>query len=337
MLNKHAGIIATGSYVPEKRLTNEYFEQIVDTNNEWIVSRTGIEERRVAAENEATSDIATKAALRALEKSGRTAEEIDLIIVATVTPDMAFPSTACIVQKNIGAVNAAAFDVEAACSGFIYGITIAESFVSKGAYKNVLVIGAETLSKIVDYTDRNTCILFGDGAGAAIISEVEEGYGILSSYIGANGSAGELLTQPAGGSRLPASEQTVRDRLHYIQMNGSEVFKFAIKIMGEAAEKALSMCGMKKEDIDFLVPHQANTRIIDSAVKRLKISPDKVYVNLNKYGNMSSASIAVALDEANEKNLLKDGDVVVLVGFGGGLTWGASVLRWKNSGGKQHV
>ncbi len=330
MTNKHAGIIATGSYVPERKLTNEYFEKIVDTNDEWIISRTGIEERRVVDENTATSDIATKAALNALEKSGITTEEIDLIIVATVTPDMAFPSTACIVQKNIRAVNAAAFDIEAACSGFIYALTIAESFVSKGVFKNVLIIGAETLSKITDYTDRNTCVLFGDGAGAAIVSEVEEGYGILSSHIGANGSAGHLLTKPAGGSRMPASEQTLKDGLHYIQMDGSEVFKFAIKIMGEAAEKALEGCNMCKEDIDFLIPHQANTRIIDSAIKRLKISRDKVYVNVNKYGNMSSASIAVALDEANEKNLLKDDAIVVLVGFGGGLTWGSNVMRWKN-------
>ena len=331
MLNKHAGIIATGSYVPEKILTNEYFEKTVDTNNEWIVSRTGIEERRVADNDTASSDLATKAALDALNKSGIKPEEIDLIIVATSTPDMAFPSTACIVQKNICATNAAAFDIEAACSGFMYGMTIADSFVKTGMYKKVLVIGAETLSKIVDYTDRNTCVLFGDGAGAVIISEVEEGYGILASHLGANGSAGHLLTIPAGGSRMPASEQTIKDRLHYVKMDGSEVFKFAIKIMGEAAEKALDNCGLKKEDIDFLIPHQANTRIIDSAVKRLKISPDKVFVNVNKYGNMSAASIAVALDEANDQHFLKDGSIVVLVGFGGGLTWGASVMKWKKT------
>jgi 3-oxoacyl-[acyl-carrier-protein] synthase-3 len=318
--------------VPVKTLTNEYFERLVDTNNEWIISRTGIEERRVADEDTATSDLATKAALRALEKAKLSPEEIDLIIVATVTPDMAFPSTACIVQKNIGAYRAAAFDIEAACSGFIYGITIAESFVRQGTFKKILVIGAETLSKITDYTDRNTCVLFGDGAGAVVISEVEEGYGILATHIGANGAAGHLLTQPAGGSRLPASEETVRNRLHYIKMDGSEVFKFAIKIMGEAAEKALESCGLKKEDIDYLIPHQANTRIIESAVKRLNISPDKVYVNVSKYGNMSAASIAVALDEANEQKKLKDNDLVVLVGFGGGLTWGSAAIRWKECG-----
>jgi 3-oxoacyl-[acyl-carrier-protein] synthase-3 len=329
LLNKHAGIIATGSYVPERILTNEYFEKTVDTNNEWIISRTGIEERRIADEDTATSDLATKAALNAMEKSGVAPEDIDLIIVATATPDMAFPSTACIVQMNIGAVNAAAFDIEAACSGFMYGISIADSFVRTGMYKKVLVIGAETLSKIIDYTDRNTCILFGDGAGAVIISEVEGDYGILSTHLGANGSAGHLLTLPAGGSRMPASEQTLKDKLHYVKMDGSEVFKFAIKIMGEAAEKALDNCGLKKEDIDYLIPHQANTRIIESAVRRLKISPEKVFVNVNKYGNMSAASIAVALDEANEQDFLKDGSIVVLVGFGGGLTWGSCVLRWK--------
>ncbi|MDF2590952.1 MAG: 3-oxoacyl-(acyl-carrier-protein) synthase, partial [Clostridia bacterium] len=318
LLNKHAGIIATGSYVPERILTNEYFEKTVDTNNEWIISRTGIEERRIADEDTATSDLATKAALNAMEKSGVAPEDIDLIIVATATPDMAFPSTACIVQMNIGAVNAAAFDIEAACSGFMYGISIADSFVRTGMYKKVLVIGAETLSKIIDYTDRNTCILFGDGAGAVIISEVEGDYGILSTHLGANGSAGHLLTLPAGGSRMPASEQTLKDKLHYVKMDGSEVFKFAIKIMGEAAEKALDNCGLKKEDIDYLIPHQANTRIIESAVRRLKISPEKVFVNVNKYGNMSAASIAVALDEANEQDFLKDGSIVVLVGFGGG-------------------
>ena len=329
ILNKHAGIISTGSYVPEKILNNAYFENTVDTNNDWIISRTGIEERRVADENTATSDLATKAALNAMEKSGVKPEEIDLIIVATVTPDFAFPSTACIVQKNIGAINAAAFDLEAACTGFMYGITIADSFIKTGMYKKVLVIGAETLSKIIDYTDRNTCVLFGDGAGAVIMAEVDEGYGILSSHLGANGSVGHLLSVPAGGSRMPSTEQTIRDKLHFVKMDGSEVFKFAIKIMGEAAEKALDNCGMKKEDIDFLIPHQANTRIIDAAVRRLKISPDKVFVNVQKYGNMSAASIAVALDEANDQQRLKDGSIVVLVGFGGGLTWGASVMRWK--------
>ena len=326
---RKAGITGTGSYMPETILTNDDFIRMVDTTDEWIKSRTGIEERRVADELTATSDIATKAALAAIENAGIKAEDIDLIMVATVTPDMAFPSTACIVQKNIGATKAAAFDLEAACSGFIYGLTIAEQFIKTGFYKNILVIGAETLSKITDYKDRNTCVLFGDGAGAAVVSEVEEEYGILSTYLGADGSGGHLLTQPAGGSRTPASLGTVTDKLHYIKMDGSEVFKFAVKIMGEAAETALEKCSLTKENIDYLIPHQANIRIIDAATRRLKMDPEKVYVNVEKYGNMSAASIAVALDEASRKGMLKDGSIIVLVGFGGGLTWGSAVLRWK--------
>ncbi|MGI5997171.1 MAG: beta-ketoacyl-ACP synthase III [Lutispora sp.] len=331
MLNneiKAAGIIGTGSYMPETVLTNSYFEERLDTNYEWIVSRTGIKERRKAEESVATSDIATYAALKAIEDANLNPEDLDMIIVATVTPDMSFPSTACIVQKNIGAINASAFDISAACSGFIYGLSIAEKFIKTGSAKYILVIGAETLSKITDYSDRNTCVLFGDGAGAAVVSSVEENNGILASYTGSDGRGGDLLKLPAGGSRMPASMETLANRLHYTKMDGSEVFKFAIKIMGEAAEKALEMCGLDKKDIDYLIPHQANIRIIESATKRLKIPKDKVFVNIDKYGNMSAASIAVALDEANKANKLSKGDVVVLVGFGGGLTWGSIVLRW---------
>lgn len=329
---KRAGIIGTGSCLPDRAMTNHEFESLVDTNDEWIRSHTGICERRVADENTATSDLSIIAAQRALENAGLKPEDIELIIVATVTPDMAFPSTACIVQKNLGAVNAAAFDLEAACTGFLYGLAVAQNFVATGYYKNVLVIGAETLSKICDYTDRNTCVIFGDGAGAAVVSEVPEEYGILSTYIGADGSGGDLLKMPAGGSRIPATADSINDRLHYIKMDGSKVFKFAVKAMGEAAEKALQKCGLNKEDVDYLIPHQANIRIIESAVKRLKISDDKVYVNIDKYGNMSAASVAVALDEASRKGLLKDDDIIVLVGFGGGLTWGSAVLKWKNIG-----
>lgn len=329
---KKAGIIGTGSCLPDRIMTNHDLEKVVDTSDEWIKTRTGISERRIADENTATSDLSTTAALRALENANLKPEDIDLIIVATVTPDMAFPSTACIVQKNIGAVNAAAFDMEAACSGFLYGLATADCFVRAGLYRNVLVIGAETLSKIADFTDRNTCVIFGDGAGAAVVSEVPEQYGIISTYLGADGRGGDLLKQPAGGSRMPATVETVQERLHYIKMDGSEVFKFAVKIMGEAAEKALEKCGMKKEDIDYLIPHQANIRIIESAVKRLKISNDKVYVNIDRYGNMSSASVAIALDEVNRNGRLKDGDKVVLVAFGGGLTWGSVVLKWKEIG-----
>lgn len=331
MLNKElkaAGIIGTGSYIPETVLTNSYFEERLDTNDEWIVSRTGIKERRRAEESVATSDVATYAALKAIEDAKLNPEDLDMIIVATVTPDMSFPSTACIVQKNIGAINASAFDISAACSGFIYGLSIAEKFIKTGSAKYILVIGAETLSKITDYSDRNTCVLFGDGAGAAIVSCVEGNNGILAAYTGSDGRGGDLLKLPAGGSRMPASMETIANRLHYIKMDGSEVFKFAIKIMGEAAEKALEMCGLDKKDIDYLIPHQANIRIIESATKRLKIPKDKVFVNIDKYGNMSAASIAVALDEAKKANKFSKGDVVVLVGFGGGLTWGSIVLRW---------
>ncbi|OPJ56930.1 beta-ketoacyl-ACP synthase III [Alkalithermobacter paradoxus] len=325
---KRAGVIGIGSFVPEKVLTNLDMEKIVDTSDEWILTRTGIKERRIADENTATSDLATEAAKKALESANVKPEEIDLIMVATVTPDMAFPSTACIVQKNIGASKAAAFDLEAACSGFIYGVTIGKQFIETGMYKKILVIGAETLSKIVDWSDRNTCVLFGDGAGAVVLGEVDENEGILSAYLGADGLGGEFLSQPAGGSRIPASVSTVNDRLHYIKMEGSEVFKFAVRIMGESAKKALELANLSSEDIDFIVPHQANIRIIESAAKRLKVSMDKVYVNLDRYGNMSSASIPVALNEAYTKGMVKKGDNVVLVGFGGGLTWGSALLKW---------
>lgn len=315
---KAAGIIGTGSYVPDIILTNSDFEKIVDTNDEWIVSRTGIKERRKAPMQMATSDIATKAANMALKDANLSPLDLDMIIVATVTPDMAFPSTACIVQKNIGADNASAFDIEAACSGFIYGISIAEQFIKSCSMKNILVIGAETLSRITDYSDRNTCVLFGDGAGAVVISETHEGYGILSTYLGSDGKGGELLYIPAGGSKIPASENTVNKSMHYIKMDGPGVFKFAVKIMAEAAEKALKICEIDKSSIDYLIPHQANTRIIESAAKRLNISKDKVFINVNKYGNMSAASIAVALDEANKSKKITKDDIVLLVGFGGG-------------------
>ncbi len=327
---RNAGIIGTGSCLPDKIVTNQDMEKIVDTTDEWVKTRTGISERRMTDENTATSDLATVAASRALENAGLGPEEIDLILVATVTPDVMFPSTACIVQDNIGAINAAAFDLEVACSGFLYGLAVAENFIKTGYYRNIMVIGAEALTKIIDFTDRNTCVLFGDGAGAAIVSEVPEGYGILSTYIGADGKGGKLLTVPAGGSRIPSSVESVLNRLHYVKMDGKEVFKFAVKIMGDAAEKALEKCGLDKEDIDFLIPHQANRRIIDASIKRLKMPNEKVYINLDKYGNMSSASVAVAIDEASRKGLLKDGDTIVLVGFGGGLTWGSAVLKWKS-------
>ncbi|MCK8058075.1 MULTISPECIES: beta-ketoacyl-ACP synthase III [unclassified Fusibacter] len=325
---KRAAILGTGRYLPEKVVTNFDLEKRVDTNNEWIVTRTGIEERRVAAEDEATSDMSAKAAMKAIEKAGLTPLDIDMIIVATVTPDMAFPSTACLVQDLIGAKNAAAFDVEAACSGFLYGLSMATAFISSEMYKNILVVGAETMSSIIDPNDRNTVILFGDGAGAAVVGQATGDEGILSTVLGADGEGGKYLTLPAGGSRKPASHETVDNKEHYVHMAGSDVFKFAVRIMGNASVEAVEKAGLSIEDVDVLVPHQANIRIISAAAKRLKLPMDKVKVNLNKYGNISAASIPIALDEAIEEGMVKKGDNVVLTGFGGGLTWGSTVIRF---------
>ncbi|MBE3102418.1 MAG: ketoacyl-ACP synthase III [Firmicutes bacterium] len=323
-----AGIIGTGSYVPERIITNKDIEKLVDTSDEWIITRTGIKERRIADNDMATSDLGTIAARRALENAGVSAEELDLIIVATVTPDMNFPSTACLIQNNLKATKAAAFDIEAACSGFLYILTIANQFIATGMYKNILIIGAECLSRFTNWKDRNTCILFGDGAGAAVVSRVEEGYGILSQFLGADGSGGELLTLKAGGSRHPATSETIENNLHYISMDGSEVFKFAVRIMVSAAEEAIRLANLTKEDINYLIPHQANIRIIDGAAKRLNMSTDKVWVNLDRYGNMSAASIPVALDEAVRSGNINKGDNICLVGFGGGLTWASCVIKW---------
>lgn len=322
------GIIGTGKYVPERVLTNQELEQMVETNDEWIVTRTGIRERRIVSREQATSDLAYEASLAALRSAGVNAEDLDLIIVATVTPDMAFPSTSCILQEKLGAKKAAAFDLSAACSGFIYGLATATNFISSGMYKHVLVVGAECLSKITDYTDRNTCILFGDGAGAVVLGQVPEGRGFKSFELGADGTGGPLLKVAAGGSRCPATPETLQGKDHFIYMAGSEVFKFAVRIMGNAAEEALRKAGLDKSDVDLLVPHQANIRIIQSSLQRLELSEDKCMINLDKYGNMSAASIPVALAEAVEAGRVKEGDCLVLVGFGGGLTWGASALIW---------
>ncbi|MGA9175289.1 MAG: beta-ketoacyl-ACP synthase III [Thermoactinomyces sp.] len=325
---RSVGILGTGAYVPEKVLTNSELEKMVDTSDEWIVSRTGIRERRIAAPEEASSDLAVKAAERALEDAGISAEEIDLIVVATVTPDMAFPATACLVQDRLRAEKAATFDLSAACTGFIYGVATASQFIATGVYKYALVIGVECLSRITDWTDRNTCVLFGDGAGAAVLGPVEEGYGFLSFELGGDGSGGDLLKLSAGGSRRPASIETVQHKMHTIFMAGREVFKFAVRVLGTATDEALKKAGLSKEDIDLLVPHQANIRIIESAIKRFGLTEDKVVINLDRYGNMSSASIPVALDEAIKQGRVKKGDTLVLCGFGGGLTWGATVLKW---------
>lgn len=326
MSNIPVGILGTGKYVPERRLTNRDLEQMVDTNDEWIVTRTGIRERRIADEAEATSDLAYEASVKALAAAGLTADQIDLIIVATITPDMFFPSTACLLQERLGAKQAAAFDLSAACSGFIYGLAAANGFIQSGLYRRILVVGAETLSRITDYTDRNTCILFGDGAGAVVVGEVPEGRGFQSFVLGADGSGGDLLRICGGGSRMPSNAQTVADKRHYLEMNGRDVFKFAVRVMGSAAEEALAKAGLGKQDIDLLVPHQANIRIVHSALERLGLPEDKAMVNLDRYGNVSAASIPLALAEAVEEGRAKAGDRLVLVGFGGGLTWGSTVL-----------
>lgn len=322
------GIVGVGSAVPDRILTNADLERMVDTNDDWIITRTGIRERRITTSEETTSTIAVRAARRALDDAGISPEEVDLILIATVTPDMVFPSTACLVQDAIGATRAAAMDLSAACPGFIYGISIGSQTIASGMYDTVLVIGAETLTKITDFQDRNTAVLFGDAAGAVVLRPVSEGKGILSSVLGSEGSGAELLKLPAGGSRNPATFETVEKRQHYISMNGNEVFKFAVRIMGEASLQALEKAGLSREDVDLLIPHQANTRIIDSAVKRLKLDPDKVIINVERFGNTSSASIPVAMDEALRAGRIKDGDTLVLVSFGAGLVWGACVVRW---------
>lgn len=322
------GILGVGMYVPEQVLTNRDLEAMVETSDEWIVSRTGIRERRIASRDQASSDLAYEASLKALERAGIAAEDLDLILVATITPDMAFPATACILQDKLGARKAAAFDLSAACSGFIYGLAAASSFISTGMYKYVLVVGAECLSRITDYEDRNTCILFGDGAGAAVLGPVREGAGFRSFVLGADGSGGDLLKLPAGGSRLPITGEVLAERLQYLKMAGRDVFKFAVRVMGNSADEALAKAGLSREDIDLLVPHQANMRIIQAALERLGLGPEKCAINLDRYGNVSAASIPIALAEAVETGRVQSGDRLLLVGFGGGLTYGACVLIW---------
>jgi len=319
---KRASIIGTGSYVPQKVLTNSDLEKMVETSDEWIMDRTGIKERRISADNEATSDLALIAAKKALESARLDPKELELIIVGTSSPDMLFPSTACIIQDKIGAVNAAAFDVSAACSGFNCALTAASSFIESGIYNNVMVIGADTLTKYLDWTDRNTCILFGDGAGAVILKATNDGSGVIANYLGAEGSGGKYLIMPGGGSRDPEAKK------RFIWMDGKEVFKFAVKVLPKCIKAVLEKAELKISDISLLIPHQANTRIINFAMKIFGLSKDKVYVNLDRYGNTSAASIPIALDEAVKEGRIKKGDIVVLAGFGAGLTYGANVIKW---------
>jgi 3-oxoacyl-[acyl-carrier-protein] synthase III len=323
-----AGILGVGAYLPEKVMTNFDLEKMVDTSNEWIVERTGIRERRIADPETATSDMSVQAARAALADAGVKAEELDLVIVATATPDYPFPSTACQVQDRIGTKHAGAFDLAAGCSGFVYGLSVASQMVASGLYQKILVVGAETLSRITDWTDRNTCVLFGDGAGAAVVGRVEEGLGVLALELGSDGSGAMELYQPAGGSRRPASHETIDEHGHFIRMNGREVFKFAARTMPATCKRVLAKAGLKVQDVDILFPHQANLRIIDNAVKHLKIDPDKVWVNIEKYGNTSAACIPVCLVEAQQEGRLHKGDVVLAVAFGTGLTWASIVLKW---------
>jgi|UniRef100_A0A7V4DE81 3-oxoacyl-[acyl-carrier-protein] synthase-3 len=320
-------VLGTGSSVPEKVLTNFDLERMVDTSDEWITTRTGIKERRIAAPSETTSKLALEAAQKALEAAQVAPEEIDCIIVGTVTPDMLFPSTACLLQHALGAKRAFAFDLEAGCTGFVYALAVAEKYLLAEGRGKALVVGAETLSKIVDWQDRATCVLFGDGAGAAVVG-LGDRPGILATYLGADGGGAHLLELPAGCSRMPASFETVEKRLHYIKMNGNEVFKFAVRIVEEASLEVLKKAQKTVDDVKLFIPHQANIRIIQSAAKRLGIPEEKVFVNVEKYGNTSSASIPIALDEASRSGRIREGDIVLLVGFGAGLTWGAVLIQW---------
>ncbi len=322
-----AAITGLGAYLPERILTNAEIEKIVDTTDEWIRTRTGIRERRVAAPEQATSDLALPAAQEAIKNAGLTPQDLDLIIVATTSPDMIFPSASCYLQAKLGAT-CGAFDLAAACSGFAYALSVAEGFIKSGIYKHVLVVGAETITRFIDWKDRGTCVLFGDGAGAAVISRSMDGHGILASYLGADGNQSEILQIPAGGSRIPPSADSVASGQHYIRMAGPELFKIAVKTMDQAVRKVLAQENLQVSDINCLIPHQANNRILQAVADRLEIPAEKVFINVDRYGNMSSASTVVALYEAVKTGVVKKGDYVVLVAFGGGLTWGASLIKW---------
>jgi 3-oxoacyl-[acyl-carrier-protein] synthase-3 len=327
-VGRPCSITGVGSYVPARVLTNADLEKSVETTDEWIITRTGIRERRLAAKDEFTSDLATHAAGRAMKMAGVTADQLQLIIVATITPDMPFPNTACLVQQKLGARRAAAFDIEAACSGFIYGLEIGQQFIMSRTYDTVLVIGAEKLSSIVDWTDRNTCVLFGDGAGAAILQSRDHSHGLLTTVLGADGNKAGLLSMPAGGSRCPASAATVKDKLHFLRMDGKETFKNAVQAMCSAAQEALRRCEIDITRIKCVIPHQANRRIIDVVGERLGATPGQIFINLDRYGNTSAASVAIALDEAVTTGRVQRGDLILLIVFGAGLTWAAAVIEW---------
>ncbi len=323
-----AHIVGWGKSVPLQVLSNDDLAKMVDTSDEWIRTRTGISERHIAADGETTSTMALHAARQALEVAGLAPAQLELVIVATVTPDYPFPSTACLVQDGLGAAQATAFDLSAGCTGFIYGFSVAADLIASGAYQNALVIGAETLSRILDWGDRNTCVLFGDGAGAVVLQANGADGGVLSTVLGSDGSGSNLLYLPAGGSRAPASHKTVSEGSHYIKMKGREVFRFATRIMSTATRQVVEQAGLTLDDLKLVIPHQANQRIIEASTRSLGLSSEMVFSNLEQYGNTSSASIPIALCEAVEEGRIEQGDVVVCVGFGAGLTWGAAAVRW---------
>ncbi|PLX90738.1 MAG: 3-oxoacyl-ACP synthase [Desulfuromonas sp.] len=326
---KRARVIGTGSYLPEKILTNFDLEKMVDTNNEWIIARTGIEQRRIAADSENTSDLATKAAERALEMAGIGAEEIDLIVVGTITGDYPWPATACIVQNNLGAKNAYAYDVSAACSGFVYALSNATDFLEAGRGQKALVIGSEILSRVIDWSDRNTCVLFGDGAGAVVLDLQEGEAGVLSTHMHSDGSYLELLYQPGFSTRnLPTPEAIADPQNYTLKMQGNEVFKVAVRSLTEVSKEALAANKLSHKDVDLFIPHQANRRILEATAKRLKLTDEQCFINVNKYGNTSGATIPIAMDEAYRQGLLKEGSLVLMAAFGGGFTWGSVLLRW---------
>jgi len=327
-VGRTCSISAVGAYVPERRLTNADLEKMVETSDEWIVSRTGIRERRIAADNEMTSDMAAKAACQVLSKANVSADQVQLIIVATITPDMPFPATACLVQDKIGATNAAAFDLEAACSGFIYGLEIGQQFIMSRTYDTVLVIGAEKLSSIIDWKDRDTCVLFGDGAGAVLMQNRTNTHGLLTACLGSDGSKAPLLSMPGGGCQHPATPESVAARLHYLKMDGREIFKNAVNAMQTAAKNALARCDLDISQIKCIIPHQANKRILIAVGERLGANSGQVFMNLDRYGNTSAASVAIALNEAVERGRIERGDLILMLVFGAGLTWGAAVIEW---------
>ena len=326
--NQRAAITGVGSYLPDKILTNHDLEKLVDTTDDWILQRTGIRERRIVENGVATSDLGAIASLKAIENAGISAEEIDMIITSTITPDYLFPSTSCCLQKQIGAVHASAFDISAACAGFVYALSIGQSVINSGAAKTVLVVGAECLSKITDYTDRATCILFGDGAGAVVLQNNKEKHQILDTRVVSDGTYADVLIIPGGGSKHPATAESVQERLHYIRFKGREVFKLAINTITNQVIEHAQKNGFTVQDIDLIIPHQSNLRIIEATMERLKLPMEKAFVNIDKYGNTSSASVPIAIDEAQQAGRLRKGDLVMLVAFGGGLTWGSCVIRW---------